>query len=226
MKIALIVLLLLTLILLIPVKARFGYDGETALDIKYLFIKKKILPKPPKGEKRAVKPGRRKEPKPAKPKRKFPLTVWDMPELVPKAVDMLLPPVRKLLKRTVIAGFKLDIVVVGSDAADTAVKFGKLNGAVVYAVALLDRIMTFKAKRINIYPGFTFEKSDLRAEGDLKAYPLAVLIAAVQLAVFALILLIPVLIKKKKNKAKAAQIKNDDRKDDSNGKEKPIGRSA
>ena len=79
---------------------------------------------------------------------------------------------------------------------------------------------------MNIYPGFTFENSDFRAEGDVKAYPLALLIAAVQLAVYGLMLLIPALIKKKKAKAKSAKINNNDRKDESNGKEKPAGRSA
>jgi len=227
MKIFLMILLLLTLFLLIPVKAEMRYDGELFLAVRYLFVKKNILPKKPETEKKAAKPKKKaKKPKPDKPRRKFPLKAGEMLSLLPKAVDMLLPPVRMLLKRTVIAGFGLDVVVVGSDAADTAIKFGKVNGAVVYAVALIDRIVTLKAKRINIYPGFTFEKSDIRAEGDVKAYPLAVLIAAVQLAVYGLILLVPTLVQKKKIKAKAAKIKNDDRKDDGNGKEEPVGRSA
>ena len=225
MKIAIIVLLMLTLVLLIPVTAEARYDGEMFLSVKYLFLKKKILPKVPK-EKTAKKKKAPKKTKPDRPKRKFPFTVREMLELAPKAVDRLLPPVRRLLKRTVIASFELDAVIVGSDAADTAIKFGKLNAAAVYAVALVDRIVTLKAKRINIYPGFTYEKSDFRACGDIKAYPLAVLIAAVQLAVYGLMLLIPELAKKKKNKAKADRINNNDRKDDSNGKEEPIGRSA
>lgn len=199
MKIVWLFLLLLTLLLLIPIKAEMSYDGEMSLSVKYLFIKKRILPKPTESEKKPAK-AKKKADKPKKAKRKFPFTAGEMLQLAPKAVDMLLPPIRKLLKRTVIAGFELDAVIVGSDAADTAIKFGKLNGAVVYAVALIDRVVTLKAKRINIYPGFTFEKSDISASGDIKAYPLAVLIAAVQLAVYGLMLLVPELVKKKKKR--------------------------
>ena len=73
MKIALIILLLLIAVLLIPVKVWFRYDGEAAVDIKYLFFKKSLLPKKPAAEKGAKgKEGssakKQKKTKPDKPK--------------------------------------------------------------------------------------------------------------------------------------------------------------
>ena len=229
MKIFLIVIIVLTAILLIPVSAKAKYDNAVFLEIRYLFFKKTILPKPPKkaaaAKKSSSAPKKKKpkKPKPDKPKRKIPLGVWEIIELIPKAVEMLLPPIRKLLKRTVIGGFSLEMVVLGDDAADTAIKFGKVNGAVFYAAAVLDRVMTLKTKRIDIHPGFTAEKSEIRAEGEVKAYPLAVIIAAVQLGVSALILLIPAL---KKKKRKTIQNKTQTGKEEPNGKEKSSGRSS
>ena len=151
-----------------------------------------------------------------------------MIELLPKAVEKLIPPIRKLLKRTVVGKFSLTVTVVGSDAADTAIKFGKINGAVFYAVALLDRIMTLKVKNVDITPGFAAEQSEFKASAKIKAYPLALLIAAVQLGVSALILLIPA-VKQRKRKNRAANTASaqiNDRKDDRNGEEKSVGRSA
>ena len=45
MKILLIVLVVIIAVLLIPVSASGGYDGEPSLEIRYLFLKKRILPK-------------------------------------------------------------------------------------------------------------------------------------------------------------------------------------
>ena len=68
---------------------------------------------------------------------------------------------------------------------------------------------------------------DFKASAKLKAYPLVLLIAAVQLGITALILLIPaVKERKRKNKAAAAAIQINDRKDDCNGEEESVGRSA
>ena len=227
MKILLIVIAVIIAFLLIPVTVSGGYDIQPALEIKYLFYKKTVFPKPEKTEggtaKKKAKPA-----KAAKHKKKFPLTVGDMIELLPKAVDRLIPPVRKLLKRTVVGKFSLSMTVVGSDAADTAIKFGKINGAVFYAVALLDRIMTLKVKNVDIIPGFAAEQSEFKASATMKAYPLALLIAAIQLGISALILLIPAIKeRKRKNRAaNAASTQINDRKDDRNGEEKSVGRSA
>ena len=226
MKIFLIILAALIAFLMIPITVSGGYDKEAALEIRYLFYKKTIFPKPDQTQTKTKK----KKEKPAegsKPKKKFPLTVWDMIELLPKAVEKLIPPIRKLLKRTTVGRVSLEMTVVGADAADTAIQFGKINGAVFYAVALLDRVMTLKVKNVDITPGFAAEQSSFKVSAKLKAYPLVILIAAVQLGLKSLMLLIPaVKERKRKNKAAAAAAQINDRKDDCNGEEKSVGRSA
>lgn len=226
MKILLIILTAVTAFLMLPVTASGGYDGKAQLEIKYLFFRKQLLPKPEKTKPDKTK--KAKADKPVKPKRKFPLTVKDMIGLLPQAIERLIPPIRKLLKRTVIGKFSLQMTVVGSDAADTAIQFGKVNGAVFYTVALLDRIMTLKVKNVDIIPGFTAEQSGFKLSAKIKAYPLALLIAAVQLGISALIMLIPAVRRRKRKNiaAKAAASQINDRKDDLNGEEKSVGRSA
>lgn len=223
MKIFLAVLAVLILILLIPVRVVASTTPEMTAELRYLFFKKRLYPLEKK-EKKAKKPKKEKPPKEPKKKKGFPLTVKEIIALLPKAFSKLIPPVKKLLRRTTIAKFRLKMVVVGSDAAETAIKFGKTNAAVVNAVALIDRIFTLRAKQIDIIPGFESLESEFEGSGEVRAIPLAALIAAVSLGINLLILLLPPLMAKKKNKK--SEIKENTRKDENDGKEESAQRSA
>ncbi|MBP0980588.1 MAG: DUF2953 domain-containing protein [Oscillospiraceae bacterium] len=223
MKIFLAVLAVLILILLIPVRVVASTTPEMTAELKYLFFKKRLYPLEKK-EKKAKKPKKEKPPKEPKKKKGFPLTVKEIIALLPKAFSKLMPPVKKLLRRTTIAKFRLKMVVVGGDAAETAIKFGKTNAAVVNAVALIDRIFTLRAKQIDIIPGFESLESEFEGSGEVRAIPLAALIAAVSLGINLLILLLPPLMAKKKNKK--SEIKENTRKDENDGKEESAQRSA
>ena len=223
MKIFLAVLAVLILILLIPVRVVASTTPEMTAELKYLFFKKRLYPLEKK-EKKAKKPKKEKPPKEPKKKKGFPLTVKEIIALLPKAFAKLMPPVKKLLRRTTIAKFRLKMVVVGGDAAETAIKFGKTNAAVVNAVALIDRIFTLRAKQIDIIPGFESLESEFEGSGEVRAIPLAALIAAVSLGINLLILLLPPLMAKKKNKN--SEIKENTRKDENDGKEESAQRSA
>jgi len=225
-KIFLAVLAVLILILLIPVRVVASTTPEMTAELRYLFFKKRLYPleKKEKKEKKAKKPKKEKPEKEPKKKKGFPLTVKEIIALLPKAFSKLIPPIKKLLRRTTIAKFHLKMVVVGSDAAETAIKFGKTNAAVVNAVALIDRIFTLRAKQIDIIPGFESLESEFEGSGEVRAIPLAALIAAVSLGINLLILLLPPLIAKKKNKK--SEIKENTRKDENDGKEESAQRSA
>lgn len=225
MKIFLAIVILLILVLLIPVKLRWNTSPEITVRISYLFFKKQLLPAGEKAEK-SKEPQKEKEEKPEKEKKKKepPLSKKDILSLLPKAWKRLLAPIKRLLRRTTIADLRLKMVVAGDESAETAIKFGKTNAAVVNAIAVIDRIFTLKLRQADIIPGFESCQSSFECSGEVRAVPLAVLIAAVSLLINALILLLPVIISNKKRRAKAAA--DDMRKEDDNGKEEPAERCA
>lgn len=213
------------LLLLVPVAARWNTEPVFTLDIKYFFFKKRLLPKEKK-EPAAKKP-EGAQPMPAKKKKPaLPVDTKELIELLPRAVKKLSPPVQRLLRRTTVADFYLRVVVVGSDAADTAIKFGEANAAVFSLIALADRAVLLKTQGVDIIAGFSEQKSSAECRGELRAVPLAVIIAAASILIKALILALPLYKGRKSAKEKDILQKNDRRKEDSDGKEKSTQRGS
>lgn len=228
MKVFGCILLLLILLLLVPVFVVFDKNLEFSVTLKYFWFKRNILPKKKTETKEAEKPDEDREPKEKKKKKKeLPATPQEIWELLQKLIPRLTPPVRRLLRRTTIAKFRLRMIVVGDNAADTAIKFGKVNAAVFSFVAVVNRIVTLKVKQIDIIPGFGADLSETSCSGEIRLVPLALLIAGVQFAIWSLVSAFPLLLSKSKDKKDHKQNGNDDtiaerRKEDSNGKETSI----
>ena len=81
MKILLIVIAVIIAFLLIPVTVSGGYDSQPALEIKYLFYKKTVFPKPEKTEgvtaKKKAKPAGGQENRPLVPLLFLTILMWD-----------------------------------------------------------------------------------------------------------------------------------------------------
>lgn len=102
-----------------------------------------------------------KQPKPAKsakPKSQK-LTLSDIFALVKLVWDSLGKPLKRLLKAARITGFRLDIAVGGDDAAEAAIKFGKVNMAAGTALAFLDGCFTLKDPKFNVTCDFQNEET-------------------------------------------------------------------
>jgi hypothetical protein len=195
MKTVLTVLLgiiaLVILLLCIPLGAEIAVgDGETRVTVRWALLKFPILParqndqKKPKKQK---KPKQDKPEKPKKPKRAIPsLTKEEIFAIARDALPRCIRPVRKLLKRTTVARFTLSMVVVGQDAAATAIRYGHVSTAVYNAVAVFDRVVTLRIKRIDLVPGFTEETEQLSCSATVRLIPLAAVIAACNLGLIAL----------------------------------------
>lgn len=97
---------------------------------------------------------------------------------------------QRLLRRTGLARVSLRLVVKGEDAAATALRFGRANAAVYSTVAALDRIFFLRVEQIEIIPGFAAEQEEYSCSGEIRLFPFAVLIAALQLGFWTLIALI------------------------------------
>ncbi|MFR1434827.1 MAG: DUF2953 domain-containing protein [Acutalibacteraceae bacterium] len=74
---------------------------------------------------------------------------------------------RRALRVIVVDRLQVRLIVVGEDAADTAVRYGKICAAVYPAQAVLETVMKVRRRQIDVEPGFLQEKSstavDLRA---------------------------------------------------------------
>lgn len=230
MKIIGCVLLLIFLLLFLPVRLYINSEPELTVVVKYLWFKKGILPK---GEKPAKKAPREKKPKKkpkkkAKEKRALSYTLQELLELTRILLRRTTPAVRRLLRRTSLAKLRLRMIVAGNDAAETAIKFAKVNGQVFSAVALIKQVIRLNAEEIEILPGFGVAKGETSYSGELRLIPLAMLAAGAQIAFWGLVSALPVFLRSRKKNASGQSGGEAPaaRKGDQNGKETPVKRGA
>ena len=79
---------------------------------------------------------------------------YDRLVLIIKTLKSLLCKFQKLLKHTVIKKFNFNISISGNDAADTAVKYGKVCSVVYPLSTLLCECVNFKPDNISVYSNF------------------------------------------------------------------------
>lgn len=179
---AVVVLLIL---LLCNVTVIFDYNGEIYLRISYLFFtivkipakKKKTRKKNKKAKKAAAaavsaaesektaekgaptakkSADKRKKPEKQKPKK----TLDDIFALVRLVLDSLGKPLKRLLKRTRISHFSLNVTCGGDDAAKAALNYGRVNILVGNALGWIDSFFTLKpVDDLNVAVDFQSEKT-------------------------------------------------------------------
>lgn len=230
MKVFGFVLLLIVLLLMVPVIMHIDSAPQLTVSVRYLWFKKGILPKGEKGQGKEKEPAQPKTPKKkkAKAKRELSYTLQELLDLFQTLQRRTSPAVRRLLRRTSLAKFRLRMIVVGEDAADTAIKFGKVNAQVFTVVALVEAFIRLKADQIEILPGFGASQGEMSYSGVVRLAPLALLVAGVQIAFWGLASTLPLFLKSRKNKTskKAGGAAAEPRKEDQNGKETSLERGA
>ena len=228
MKVFIGILLLLILILLVPIIVVFEANPKLSVQVKYFGFKKALFLNEKDDKIKAQKtpkkgPAKRKK---EKKKRETTFTKTDLWRWYQRLRHRVSPTVRRLLRRTSVGKFRLRIVVVGNDAADTAIRFGKINQRVFFIVALIDRIMTLKTEQIDIIPGFGEEKKETTCSGVIKLIPIVLLITASQLGFWGLLAAFPMLRTRSKGKSTNQTKAQDmliakDGKEEKNGQETP-----
>lgn len=228
MKIFGCILLLIFLLLLVPVRLYVNSEPELTVIVKYFWFKRGILPKGEKREKKEQPTGEKPKKKKAREKRALSYTLQELLELLRLLLRRTSPAVRRLLRRTSLAKFRMRMIVAGQDAAETAIKFGKVNAQVFTIVALVEEIIRLKADQIEILPGFGVAKSETSYSGEMRLSPLALLAAGAQVAFWGLVSALPLFLKSRENKTskKSGGETADARKEDQNGKETPLERGA
>lgn len=159
LSILILIVLLLLLRVTLWVQIR---DGEAVLSVGALWFRFPVYP--PRQKKRKRKPAKNKpsvasagqsgkKSKPA-PKKQSPSEQFQM------VLDFLEPlprPVKKLIRGIRITQVKVYIRVAESDAASTAIGYGKTCAVVHSALAVLRNIFTVQVKAIKIEPDFLSE---------------------------------------------------------------------
>lgn len=155
----------------------FDYKDDLILTVKYLFIpimkipadkpKKEKKPKKAKKSSKKTTEPENSEKTEEKPKKKPALA--DILEVAKLAVNSVGKPLKKIIKRTIIAHLSLNISVGGEDAAKTAISFGATNFAVGSALGWLDTFFTLKKPDdINITADFASEETKIDCYCEIK----------------------------------------------------------
>ena len=179
-------LLVVLLVLFVPVTARIAYDDELRVRVRVLGIPITLLPSQPKEEKEPPdkpkkKPAADKPPAEKKPSRVRQLVqeIGDTfkEDGIGATVDYLRQlaalagkAVGGLLGAITVTRLKLTLLIVGEDAADTAVRYGEICAALYPALTVLERVIRVRRREMRVEPGFLTEDGVLRADVRLRVW--------------------------------------------------------
>lgn len=153
-----IVVLLILFVLLSKIKFFVEADKDTTfkLSCKLWFIEIVRLPSDSQKDMSDLEPKRdnKSTKKPLEALNISIKTYDDVIELL-HTVKNILHDFKKLIKHTVVTKTEFKLVVVGKDAADTAVKYGTVCAAIYPIITLASNCVTFKPDMIDISAGFT-----------------------------------------------------------------------
>ncbi len=174
------------LLLCVPVLVSLVYSGEGVVTVRYLVFRFTF---PTEEEKaKEEEPEKPVEGKKAKKKAKYKIPPTEKllafaEELTPK----LWGQVRKLVKTILVYGLRLNLCVVGVDAADTAIRYGRANAYVYGIITAAQNIIRVKVDTIRIYPDFNGEKGEFTLTLKAMIFPVVLLIVALNIAILALV---------------------------------------
>lgn len=162
-------ILIVALLMLIPIRIYVSYYEEFKCRLYVGFVKLQIYPPKPKKEK-PKKKSKKAEPKKEEPKKEKQSLVKEkgivfVLELVKKIADLATTVLKDFFKHILIKKLELSIKIAGSDAADTAIKYGKCCSAVYPAVSIIASTMNCPKYGVDILPDFNENaKSEVKFE--------------------------------------------------------------
>lgn len=170
------ILLLIALILFLPITAQVKFENDFFVKIKFFGItlfKYKSEKEEKAKEKKPQKAGEHEKPKQKqegtfaklKAKHGFKGAIKEIFDFLDKLIKAIKPDLLKIKFRK----FKLDLIVVGSDAAMTAIEYGAICSIVYPVLSFIDQNLDIKLKKINVEAGFKYEESVFTTSFDVKA---------------------------------------------------------
>lgn len=151
------ILLVLFLLLLMPVKLKATYNEDFRCVLKIGFVKFSLYPPKPKKKKK-------KKPKKADEEQKSEETKKEsfikekgiswLFDLIKKIADLAVGALKDFFRHIIVKKLLLSISIAGSDAADTAVKYGYCCSAVYPAFGIIVGAVKCKKYGVDISPNF------------------------------------------------------------------------
>lgn len=181
------VLLFLLLLLLCPLRIEVSFQEQFSLTLRYLFLKFRILP------------GKEKEPEPEEPPEEESEEKTGLQTIkrllkqegftgflkaLFELVKIIASSTKKIIWGTRLKSFDLYLCLGGAgDAAEAAVQYGKLSGAVYAACGFLFGLTGCKKKSVTVDLDYQAEENKVVFFGKISILPLLLLKEAVVLLV-------------------------------------------
>ena len=175
--------LIILFILFCPFSLELVYQETVSLKIGYIFPMIRILPKKPQKKKKTVKKtSEEKEKKSKNPVIEFTKKngLDGLIELLKEIVGIVVKLADTIRRHITVSRLRLDLLTVGDDPADTAMKYGYACSAIYPFLSMLDRHIRIKKHDVYIDAGFNAEKTQVRFILKARIMPIFVIIGLVE----------------------------------------------
>ncbi|MEE0868218.1 MAG: DUF2953 domain-containing protein, partial [Ruminococcus sp.] len=150
------ILLVIFLLLLTPVKLKASYNEDFRCILKIGFVKFSLYPPKPKKKKKKPKKAdeEQKSEETKKESRIKEKGISWLFDLIKKIADLAVGALKDFFRHIIVKKLLLSISIAGSDAADTAVKYGYCCSAVYPAFGIIVGAVNCKKYGVDISPDF------------------------------------------------------------------------
>lgn len=191
-------------VLLLSINVRFYivYSQQLALDVGWLFLRFKLIPKKDKGKDKEKKEEDKKPKKEEKPKKKKKSSIFrdyyenqgvvGVTELIQNAAASLKKLSVYFLKSIKIKKLHLKVKITGEDSAKTAINYGRFCAAVYPAIGTINSAVKVKNQQITVAPDYFSNNNETYLDATVLISPLILLTAVF---IFAFDFIFNVLIK-------------------------------
>lgn len=155
------------ILLICPVSVYIHYDGNTVFFIRYLFFKFHVMPQKKENKKEKEVSENSDNKKEIKEEKKNPLLEykdehgWEgMIDILKTIAEIIADVLKKISRHIVIKKLEVNLMFVGEDAADSAVKFGEICAVIFPVISLIENNVKKCNHKEDISPGFLAEKTE------------------------------------------------------------------
>lgn len=157
------------------------YDEELRVIVRIGFVKIQLAPQKPDRKKKKKSPKKQKKKKQKKktekPKEKKPSFIKQLHKehgvtgiinIVQRLSELVVGALRGVFSHLIVTELTIKLEVSGEDAADSAIKYGKVCAALFPALGVITKIVKVKHYNVNVTPVFS-DKPEMRAYAKAKA---------------------------------------------------------